>query len=200
MQILQPPITSSLLDQNILFCTLFSNTLCLFSTVILEATFHIHTCTNKICFVLTFTFFESRQEKSFRSELQRAGSALRGDRCTSCCGTHVSLAHETEFQNLVQEGQHNCWSRPVKVAAWCVVSARRIVVRVFLQTQLIAKDIYMQRDSVFNASCDLWTKLKTSLYSKCYRQYSHALRSKRCSSFREAQIRERVKFTKAHSA
>jgi hypothetical protein len=43
----------------------------------------------------------------------------------------------------------------MKVGVWCAVSARRIVVPVFLTKQLIAKDIYFYRDSIFNTSCDL---------------------------------------------
>jgi hypothetical protein len=45
---------------------------------------------------------------------------------------------------------------PVKVGVWCAVSARRIVVPLFLTEELIVKDIYMYRDIIFNISCDLW--------------------------------------------
>jgi hypothetical protein len=44
---------------------------------------------------------------------------------------------------------------------------------VFLTKQLIAKDVYMQRDSIFNASRDLWL-LTTSLQSlSAIRRASH---------------------------
>jgi hypothetical protein len=41
------------------------------------------------------------------------------------------LAQEMECQSLVPEWQHNFCSHPMKVGAWCAVSARRVVVRVF---------------------------------------------------------------------
>jgi hypothetical protein len=50
---------------------------------------------------------------------------------------------------------HEVPLHPVKVGVWCAVSARGIVVPVFLMKQLIAKDIYVQKDSIFNTSCDL---------------------------------------------
>jgi hypothetical protein len=49
---------------------------------------------------------------------------------------------------------HEVPLHPVKVAVWCAVTARTAV-HVFLTKHSIAKDIYMQRDSIFNTSCDL---------------------------------------------
>jgi hypothetical protein len=40
---------------------------------------------------------------------------------------------------------HEVAFHPMKVGVWCAV---------FSKTQLIAKDIYMQRDRIFNTSCD----------------------------------------------
>jgi hypothetical protein len=42
----------------------------------------------------------------------------------------------------------------VKVGVWCAENARRIVAPVFFN-RTITKDIYVQRDSVFNTSFDL---------------------------------------------
>jgi hypothetical protein len=39
--------------------------------------------------------------------------------------------------------------------SWCLVCCARIIVRVFLTKQLIEKDIYVHRDSVFNTSSPL---------------------------------------------
>jgi hypothetical protein len=50
---------------------------------------------------------------------------------------------------------HEVPLHPVKVGVWCAASARIVVPVFFLTKQLIAKDIYVQRDSIFNNSCDL---------------------------------------------
>jgi hypothetical protein len=63
-------------------------------------------------------------------------------------GTRLEHIPRKSLKHLAQETgvqvrQHKCWSHPVKVGVWCAVSARRIVVHVFLTKQLILKDIYM---------------------------------------------------------
>jgi hypothetical protein len=52
------------------------------------------------------------------------------------------------------------------------------------------------RDSIFNTSCDLWTKVRTSLHSKCYR---HAESSVWCAGRSEAQSCEHIKFIKKNT-
>jgi hypothetical protein len=42
----------------------------------------------------------------------------------------------------------------MKVGVWYAINAKWIVVPVFF-IETISKDIYMQRDSIFNTSCDL---------------------------------------------
>jgi hypothetical protein len=56
--------------------------------------------------------------------------------------------------------------------SWCLVCCKckkGCCTSVLLTKQLIAKDIYVQRDSIFNTSCNLWTNVTASLHSKCHR-------------------------------
>jgi hypothetical protein len=67
MQYPEPPVSSSLLRQNILFSTLLTNTLSHSIPSTLEAMFHILTKPQAkwVLDVLTLTSFRERQEKSF---------------------------------------------------------------------------------------------------------------------------------------
>jgi hypothetical protein len=69
----------------------------------------------------------------------------------------------------VQEGQYNCWNRPVKAGVWCGGNARRIVVRVFFNETINCERYLHVEGQRFQHL--LWSvnRGKTSLHSKCFR-------------------------------